>query len=191
MNPEAQPDVVWLRLAPGAHALRVVRDVGRQLGLAEVETVRRRDLMGYQQPGEVLNVRQVDQLPLILAVLMGVLAAGVLAHVLLTGTRARRRDLAILVTFGFVRRQIRGAVAIQATTLALIAAVIGLPLGVVLGRVIWRGYATSIGVVPEPSVPVAWLMAVALVTLIVANLIAAFPARAAARTRPALVLRSE
>jgi putative ABC transport system permease protein len=122
---------------------------------------------------------------------MGILAAGVLAHVLLTGARARRRDLAILVTFGFVRRQIRGAVSVQATTLALLAAVVGLPLGAVLGRVIWRGYATSIGVVPEPSIPVLWLMAVAIVTLIVANIIAALPARAAARTRPALVLRSE
>ena len=68
---------------------------------------------------------------------------------------------------------------------------IGLPVGAVLGRVIWRGYATSIGAVPEPSVPVVWLLTVAIVTLVVANLVALVPARAAARTRPAVALRSE
>ena len=37
----------------------------------------------------------------------------------------------------------------------------------------------------------AWLLSVIAITLLLANLIAAIPARTAARTKPAVVLRSE
>jgi ABC-type antimicrobial peptide transport system permease subunit len=69
--------------------------------------------------------------------------------------------------------------------------VIGIPLGVLLGGIAWRAYASSLGVVPEADV--AWwsLVIAAVVTFTVANAVALVPARSAARTRPAVVLRSE
>jgi hypothetical protein len=53
-------------------------------------------------------------------------------------------------------------------------------------------FATATGVSPQATVtlPVV-LLAVPAVTLLLANLIAAFPGRAAARLRPATVLRTE
>jgi ABC-type antimicrobial peptide transport system permease subunit len=69
--------------------------------------------------------------------------------------------------------------------------VIGIPLGVMLGRLIWRSVAEDAGVVSTPDVPIGLLVVVALVTIVLANLIAAVPAWAAARTQPARVLRSE
>ena len=72
-----------------------------------------------------------------------------------------------------------------------VGVVIGVPIGVMLGRLIWRSVAEDTGVVSMPDVPVGLLIVVALVTIALANVIAAAPAWAAARTRPAAVLRSE
>ena len=140
---------------------------------------------------ELLNVRQVDDFPTLFALLVGVVAAGVLVHLLVTSTRVRRRDLAVLRTLGFTRRQLSRTVQWQATTVALVALVIGLPLGWFLGALAWRAYASALGVVPESSVPWWWFALAAVAALVVANAVALLPARAAARTRPETVLRSE
>ena len=119
------------------------------------------------------------------------MAAGTLAHTLASSTRRRRRDLAILKSLGFIRRQLRQAVAWQATTIAGIALLIGLPAGVAAGRWAWRLLAAQLGVLPEPAVPITTILIVIPAALVLANLIAAAPAQAAARTQPAAVLRTE
>jgi Zn-dependent protease len=92
-----------------------------------------------------------------LALLVGVASGAVMAAAI----GARRTDTV-------VRRQVSAAVAWQATTVALVAPAVGLPLGV--------GLALLAGVAA---------------TVVVANLVAAWPGRVAARTRPAVALRSE
>jgi ABC-type lipoprotein release transport system permease subunit len=52
-------------------------------------------------------------------------------------------------------------------------------------------FADQFGVVPDPVVPPYLLGMLIPLGLILANLIAIIPARAAARTKPALVLREE
>ena len=89
------------------------------------------------------------------------------------------------------RRQVSATIAWQATTVAVFGVLIGIPLGVVVGRAIWRSIAEGIGVVSTPDVPIGLLVVVAVVTVALANLIAAVPAWVAARTQPARVLRSE
>jgi hypothetical protein len=84
-----------------------------------------------------------------------------------------------------------GTVAWQATTLTLFALAAGLPLGAAAGRWSWNVFAGELGIVPEPTVPVLAVLLIIPLALIVANGVATLPARAAARTRPALVLRSE
>lgn len=76
----------------------------------------------------------------------------------------------------------------QASTLAVIAALIGLPLGIAAGRQSWSLFADHLGVVSEPRLPFGWLVLVVPVMILLANLIAAVPARVRARTSPALVL---
>jgi putative ABC transport system permease protein len=142
-------------------------------------------------PSEVENLRQVDSLPYVLAGLLGLLAAATIAHALVTSVRRRGRELAILKTLGFVRGQVRATVAWQASTLALLAAVIGLVGGVIGGRWVWIFFAGRLGVRPEPAIPLLLLIVILPGALVLANLIAAIPARAAARTEPALVLRTE
>jgi hypothetical protein len=141
--------------------------------------------------GDIATLGRITRVPLVLALLLGVIALATLAQTLVTSVRARRRDLAVLKTLGFARKQVWGVVAWQATTLVAVALAIGIPLGLVLGRWIWRAFADGIAVVPSAVVNGAWVLSTIAVTLLLANLIAAIPARTAARTKPAIVLRSE
>ena len=144
-----------------------------------------------ESPGTVLDFGRVSEMPLVLAGIVAVLAAGTLGHGLLTAIRRRRRDLSILKTIGFDGRQIRSAVNWQATATALPTLAIGLSLGVIVGRFMWNAMARSTGFVARPVVELSALGIVAVAALIIVNLIALIPGRAAARTQPAVVLRTE
>ena len=146
---------------------------------------------GSDPPRGVADFDRVERLPAVLSALLIVVAAGTLAHTLLTGVRRRRRDLAILKTLGFVRRQVGAAVAWQSTTLAVAALLFGVPLGLAAGRWVWRVFADELGIVPQPVVPALAVLLLVPATVAVANVLAAGPGRSAAGTRPALVLRSE
>jgi hypothetical protein len=144
-----------------------------------------------QPPGAVATLGRIAQVPLFLAIFLGAIALGTLAQVLVTSVRRRRRDLAMLKTLGFVQRQIRGTVAWQATTLALVALVIGVPVGIALGRWAWRAFAEQIGVVPAPRIGGISLLIAVPATILLALAVSFVPALLAARTKPAAVLRSE
>jgi ABC-type lipoprotein release transport system permease subunit len=177
--------VFYVRYAPGADPAAARRSLQRSPSGAEL------NVMFPEPPTDVRNLGRVGGLPGVLAGLLAVLAASTLAHLLVTSVRRRRRDLAVLKTLGFVRRQISATVAWQATTVALIALAVGLPLGVALGRWTWSLLIDRIGLGAEPVTPWPVLLDAATATVLVANLVAAWPGRMAARTRPALALRSE
>jgi 2,3-bisphosphoglycerate-dependent phosphoglycerate mutase len=79
----------------------------------------------------------------------------------------------------------------QSSVAVAIGTVVGIPLGIVLGRVLWDLFAHGLHMVPDPSVPVLTVLFVALGALVLANVIAALPGRMAARTPTALLLRAE
>lgn len=144
-----------------------------------------------RSPADVENLRRVQGLPALLAATVGLLALGTLANTLVTCIRRRRRDLATFATLGFRPRQIAGTVVWQATTVALIALVVGIPLGIAAGRTVWALIMQSIGTSVPAVTPWAALGLLALGVVVGANAIAALPARAASRTHPAATLRSE
>lgn len=140
---------------------------------------------------DAVNFGGVQGAPLLVGGLLAALGAGALAHVLVTAIRRRRRDIAILKTMGFVRGQARRAVAWQSTFTVLVATAIGVPLGVIGGRWLWIRVADNLGALPRPEVNMRVLVFLVPAVIVLANLIAALPGRSAARTKPALVLRSE
>jgi hypothetical protein len=142
-------------------------------------------------PDAVLNLERIGSIPALFALIMGVMAAAVLTHVLAVGVRARRRDIAILRALGFTRGQTTRAIYWQSTIYALGALGIGLPVGVVLGRIAWRVYAANLGAVPEAVTPVAACSAVAIAALALAGLMSIAPGLRVARTRAASSLRTE
>jgi ABC-type lipoprotein release transport system permease subunit len=169
--------------------------VDRATGLAAVA----KDLKGIpnpfivaaERPASITSLTRIADLPLLLSGLLALLAVGTLAHTLVSATRRRRRDLAILKTLGFVREQVRGTLAWQATTLAAVALLVGLPTGVAAGRWGWRLFAVQLGVLPDPVVPVIAVLIAVPSALCLVNVVAALPGRIAARAQPGLVLRSE
>ena len=82
-------------------------------------------------------------------------------------------------------------VAWQATVFATFMLLLGLPLGVLAGRWAWTFFATAAGVAAQPAIPLTAVLLAIPVTLLLANLIAAWPGWTAARLRPAAVLHTE
>jgi ABC-type lipoprotein release transport system permease subunit len=142
-------------------------------------------------PAEVDRLRQIDWFPTTLAALLAGLALLAVGHALVTAVRRRRRDLALLKTLGFKRRQVRATVAWQATTLATVGLILGIPAGLALGTLVWQHVANSVGVSTTTAIPTLALLLTIPTVLFLVNVIAYFPAHAAARTRPAVALRSE
>ncbi|TMK57212.1 MAG: FtsX-like permease family protein [Actinobacteria bacterium] len=142
-------------------------------------------------PTAVVDLGHLATMPLVLAVFFGLLACATVAHALVTTVRRRRYDLAVLRSVGFTRRQSRIAIAWQATLLAVAGIVVGVPLGLITGRVIWRLVAEDSPVAYVPPVEAIAVLVVVPVALVVAQALAAGPAHAATRIRPAETLRAE
>ena len=103
----------------------------------------------------------------------------------------RRRDRSVLKSLGFTRRQVSATVVWQSSLIVGIGLVVGIPVGVALGRWLWILFAERLPVLARPSVPVLVLAGLACALIVLANVVAAVPARAAGRTPVAAVLRSE
>ncbi len=146
---------------------------------------------GPKRPVEVERLDQVSWFPATLAAFLGSLTLVAVGHGLVTAVGRRRRELAMFKTLGWTRRQVRATVAWQATTQAAVGLLVGIPIGIVVGDDVWRVVATGIGVSPKPRIPMLGLFLTIVGVLALVNLIAALPASAAARTRPAVALRSE
>jgi putative ABC transport system permease protein len=175
-----------VRFAPG-----VSHDAGLAAIAHDIKGLPNPFVTAAERPANVVSLADIAGLPILLSGLLALIALGTLAHMLVSSTRRRRRDLAVLKTLGFTRWQVQRAVAWQATTIVAIALLVGLPTGVACGRWAWRVFAAQLGVLPEPAIPLAAILIAIPGTLALANLIAAIPGRAAGRTQPATVLRTE
>ena len=102
----------------------------------------------------------------------------------MTAVRRRRGELAVLKTLGFSRHQVRATIAWQASTVAWVGLVIGLPLGLVAGRVVWLAVADELGVSTDPTWPVLGVLLLVPAAFLAVNVIALFPADRAANTLP-------
>lgn len=148
------------------------------------------EVLGVQHPAEIVNYQSTGATPVILAAGLALGATAALALTLIASVRRRRRDIALLKTLGFTTRQLAVMIAWQASVIAAIAVLFGVPIGIIAGRELWIEFAREINAVPQPTVPTSLLL-VAVGALILANLVAAIPARIASRTPAAFVLRTE
>jgi ABC-type lipoprotein release transport system permease subunit len=148
-------------------------------------------VLGVQRPAQIVDYRSIGATPVLLATGLALGAVIALALTLIASVRRRRRDLAIMKTLGFTRRMLAASVAWQATVDGLIGAVIGIPIGIVLGRELWTLFARDINAVPQPTVPALALALVGIGSIAVAVVASTWPGRSAARTPSGLVLRSE
>ncbi len=148
-------------------------------------------VLGVQRPAQIVNYRSIGSTPVILAAGLAIGAVVALGLMLGSSVRRRRRDLGLLKTLGFTRRQLASAIAWQASVVAVSGVVVGVPLGVAAGRELWTLFARDINAVADPTVPVLAVVLVGVGALLFANLVAAVPGQKAARTPTGVVLRTE
>lgn len=175
-------NVFAVRLVPGTDPGIALRTLRRQFGPVVLQQLPSQD---------VVNLQSVDRLPLLIASLVVLLGIATLGNSLVATVRRRRRELGILKSVGFIRSQVAGAVAWQATLVAVLALVIGLPAGIAVGRWSWTLVASGIGSASPPLLPMLTVALMIPVTLVVANVIALGPAWTAARLSPVVAMRSE
>jgi len=142
-------------------------------------------------PSNVDNLDELGALPWALAAFLALLAAIAAVHALLSATRRRRHDLAVLRVLGFVSGQVRSTLRWQALTVAAVGLVVGVPAGVIAGRRIWSALAGAVGVADDWSFPWLTVVLAVPVAVSVAVVLAVLPGRAAARMSPGRVLRAE
>ncbi|GII00361.1 ABC transporter permease [Planobispora takensis] len=142
-------------------------------------------------PKELAEAREMEVLPVLLAGFLTSLAVGAVGHALATAVRRRRRELAVMRALGLTRRQARRIVVVQATLIALTGLIFGVPLGLALGRTLWRTVADNAPLFYQPPVAFWALLLVGPAAIATANLLAAWPGRTAARLRVGDVLRTE
>jgi hypothetical protein len=136
-------------------------------------------------------VKDVAALPLALSAFLAVLAVGAVGHALSIAVRRRRHELAVLRALGLTRRQTRLVIGTQATLLAVIGLAFGIPLGIALGRTLWHAAANTTPLAYNPPWALLALLLIAPVALLAVNLLAAWPARRAARLHAGQILRTE
>jgi predicted lysophospholipase L1 biosynthesis ABC-type transport system permease subunit len=178
---------VVIRWAPGVdHDEALTRR-----GIAAAGGSFERNVVGPTTPPEVNGLVDVQRFPLLAGAALALLGVIATSHALIVTVRRRRLELGVLSALGFAPAQRRAVILGQATTITVIALVVGVPLGAVAGRVAWSVIAGSMGVASDASFPLVLLGSGAIGLLVVLNAIAAFPAHSAGRLRVSDALRSE
>jgi hypothetical protein len=167
--------------APSADAGRAA-SVFTEQGL-EVETASR--------PTNLDNLARVRVFPVLLAALLAILVGATVAHALVTSTQRQKGDLTLLRALGFVTRQIRVTFAAHAGSLAVTGLLIGVPAGLVAGRLVWATVADRIGVDNELPLPLLAVLITIVGSLALANLLAIIPAHTATNSRVVKLPRNE
>ena len=79
----------------------------------------------------------------------------------------------------------------QATLLAVAGLIVGVPVGIAVGRFAWRWLADDFPIVYVPPLRCSRWSGSGVIAIVIANALAAGPAHAATRIRPAEALRVE
>jgi putative ABC transport system permease protein len=185
LDPRARPDSYQVVLGAGADREAVAADLASTLGpRARVEAVPRPD------PGVVDPFRFAVDL---ITGLVVVVALVNLAATLVLVVRQRARDLAVLRAVGLTPRQAVAVIATGGVVVALLATVVGLPLGVVLSDAANDSVGTAIGMGPGIAQSPSWVVLVLVPPLAVAVtvLLAVLAARRAATAEVAELTRYE
>jgi hypothetical protein len=185
------PNAVLVQVKPDANNAAALLSLNTILTKIGARACCGAQVNAVQRPAQIINYGSLGSTP---AVLGGALAAGAvvaLGLTLIASVRRRRRDLALLKILGFTHGQLAATIAWQSSIAVGIGTVVGVPLGIITGHVIWDLFAREINAVPQPTVPVLSVVLIVVGGLALAIIVAAIPGRIAARTSTALLLRAE
>lgn len=189
LAPNAAVTGFWLDSAPKADGRQVIDDVEQSL-----PTIKELSVSG----GLAERTEYTKIFDVLLLVAVGLLGVSVLIALVGVGNTLslsvleRTRENALLRAMGLTRRQLRGMLAVESLLMALVAAGLGIALGLIYG---WTGTAALMGSQVDAgvqyAVPVRLLVTIALVAAVAGLLASVLPARRAAKVAPAGALASE
>ena len=142
-------------------------------------------------PSDITALKALRATPVALAAVLVLLIAATVIHSVVLAIRRRRSDVAVLQAMGLRPGQVVRSTLWQATTIASIAGVVGVPFGIVVGRWAWMLLARAVGVFDQPVVPALVIAAAGTVVLVTANLVGLVPGWRVAHRHPGAVLRTE
>jgi hypothetical protein len=176
---------VLVRVAPGVDIEPVFDDLDERFPYAVS------DESIAHAPGPVRNLEQISRLPLALALFFAVFGLAAIVQSVFLTARERRRDLAVLRGLGFRRRQVGAVLLGAAGSVAAVALVLGVPLGLLAGRIGWSAVANSLYVQPVVAIPGGLLVLFGL-SVVAVSFLAALPvASIVLRSSPGSTLRTE
>ena len=111
-------------------------------------------------PREVDNLRQLERLPGLLGGFLALIGLAALTNAVVLAVRRRGRDLAVLRVVGYTPGQTTGAVLTMGLVAGAIALVVGVPLGIAAGRILWGVVARGVAVEGDALVPLVGVVAV-------------------------------
>lgn len=135
------------------------------------------------RPSEVVALGPATRTAYLLAALLGAAAVLALGLTLSASVRRRHQTYAVLSALGFDRGDLRQTVRWESNLVVFSALVLGLPIGVALGRVAWTAFSDQLGGAGGPRVPLVLLTGAVAALVVVANLVGELPARTAGRRR--------
>ncbi len=190
-NPVPGPNAVLIRVRTtnSSAALESLQRIERQINQSTNGAAG--GVVGVLHPAQIADARAMQTTPTALGTGLALGATVALGLILVASVRQRRHELAILKTLGFTRRQLATVVGYQGSIATMAGLVIGLPVGIVVGRTLWIRFAESIHAVPHPTVPTTVLALVAVAALLLSIVAATLPALRAASVEPARFLRTE
>jgi len=146
----------------------------------------------YDRPirsAEIVNVSELRSAPLLLGGVLGLGLLVGLALSIMVSVRDRWHELAILRALGFGDRELRASVRWQACAMMAAGLVVGVPVGMVVGRLAWSAFAEQLGVALRAGASVTIVAVTVAGAMVVALIAAALPARSSTRSSRAHALQ--
>jgi hypothetical protein len=183
-------DTDVLRLVPGTADIALLSALAEQDRIPTTDDDVRRLVEG-DRPDEFRRLDEVRSLPWLLGAFLTWLAVTASVALLVGAVRRRRHDLAVLRAMGLERRGVGRVVRAQAFTVSVAGLAIGIPAGIIIGRLAWTTVARSLGVVVHISTPWAATAIIAIAMIALDTLVSMIPAIRAGRSTAAFALRAE
>ena len=167
---EYQKTELVFRYRPG----RSVKDLTTFVGRSD-PAVLPLQVQSVLRPSGVVSLIGLRSTPTVLAGLIALMLGAAVANAVVVAVRRRRHDFAALRSMGLTSAQVVRTVLWQATTVAVVGLMVGIPLGLVIGKWSWNLLATRLGMVAVPVVPLGATVAIVVAVVVLANLTGVAP----------------
>ncbi len=141
------------------------------------------------RPAQIADVAAMRSAPDLIVAAIGAAMSIALIASLDRAARNRRREMAVLRALGCTPKQVRATLRWQALTIVLVGLAIGVPIGLIAARQLWREFASGLGIVSTSDVPVVTVAVIVAGSVLLALVAAVSPARKVASVVPAAALR--